>query len=174
VPGLTGVQSIAAAPDSSFAVKVGGGVVAWGSGQAGNLGDGARVDRLTPVAVPGLTYVQQVSAGGSHTLARDLGNDVWVWGQGANGQSGDGGTTSHLTPTRVPSLQPLNITAIAAGDSHNLARQSNGTVWAWGWNSSGQVGDGGTADRLTPFQVPLSGGRRASGVGAGPYWSFAI
>ena len=99
---------------------------------------------------------------------------MWVWGSGGDGQSGDGSTTTHLTPVRVAALQPVNIMAIAAGRSHSVALQSNGKVWAWGWNGSGQVGDGGTADRLTPFDVPLPGGRRAAGVGAGPEWSFAI
>jgi alpha-tubulin suppressor-like RCC1 family protein len=172
VPGLTSVASIAAGQESSFAVKVTGDVVAWGSGYGGILGDGGQMDRLTPVPVPNLSYVQQVSAR-RHGMARDTAGDVWVWGMGVDGENGDGTTTNHLTPVRVPGLQQAPILAVAAGEFHSLAVYGS-RVLAWGRDVDGQVGDGGMADRLTPFTVPLPAGRRAVGVGAGPGWSFAM
>jgi alpha-tubulin suppressor-like RCC1 family protein len=91
---------------------------------------------------------------------------------GGSGQIGDGTTNIHPTPVKVPALQ--QITGIAAGHYHSVASQANGTVWAWGMGAEGQVGDGGWADRLTPFAVPLPFGRLAAGVGAGTDWSFAM
>ena len=168
VPGLTAVRSIAAGRWWSYAVKVNGEVVAWGSpplGIGGPYGGSA-----TPVPVPGLTNIEQLS--GWHGLARTTAGEVWTWGAGDDGESGDGTFDFHPTPVPVPGLQ--QITAVAAGESHCMALQSNGTVWVWGNDVEGQVGDGGTADRTTPFEVPLPAGRRAAGIGAGAAWSFAI
>jgi alpha-tubulin suppressor-like RCC1 family protein len=62
--------------------------------------------------------------------------------------------------------------AIAAGESHSLALQGDGTVWAWGSNFAGQLGDGTTTSRLTPVKV--SGLKPAIGIAAGAYHSLAI
>jgi alpha-tubulin suppressor-like RCC1 family protein len=169
VKGLTAVRWIAAGFYSSFAVKTNGTVVAWGM-DLGVLGTGGQVDRLTPVAVPGLSNIEQVSAGHFHLLARTAAGEVWAWGGGLSG--GDGTRNFHPTPAKVPGLQ--KITGIAAGAYHSLACQNNGTVWVWGGGSFGAVGDGGRADRLTPFAVPLPSGRLAARVGAGTHWSFTM
>ena len=59
--------------------------------------------------------------------------------------------TQRTTPVQVSSLS--GVTAIAEGHYHTLAMKSDGTVWAWGWNDYGQLGDGTTTDRTTPVQV---------------------
>ena len=77
---------------------------------------------------------------------------------------GDGSTTDRATPVQVTGL--TGVVAIAAGDAHSLAVKSNGPVWAWGSNQSGQLGDGTTIDRLTPVQVSgLSGAVAVTGGG---------
>jgi len=91
---------------------------------------------------------------------------VWAWGWNYRGQLGDGSTTDHLTPVQVCDL--TGVTAIAAyGFScHSLALKRDGTVWAWGGNSKGQLGDGSTTNRLTPVQVrDLTGVTAISGGG---------
>jgi alpha-tubulin suppressor-like RCC1 family protein len=83
---------------------------------------------------------------------------VWAWGNNWQGQLGDNGTTPwRLTPFQVPGLS--GVVAIAAGAHHSLALRSDGSVWAWGLNRDGQLGDGTTTNRLSPLQViaPSSG-----------------
>jgi hypothetical protein len=170
VPGLTAVRSIAAGPSSSFAITSNGSVVAWGAG--GTLGDGSMANRLSPVPVPGLSSVEQISA--SHNgLARTTAGEVWFWGTGFYGESGDGSSSGvHLAPVRVPGL-PV-ITGIAVGGSHNVAFQSDGTVWAWGSGIVGEIGIEPVYIQSTPVAVPLPAGRRAAAIGAGWRSSFAI
>jgi alpha-tubulin suppressor-like RCC1 family protein len=172
IPGLTAVRSIAAAPPASYAIKSNGDVVAWGSGSSGLLGNGGTSNSSIPIAVANLSNIEQVSAG-FHGLARTTAGDVWVWGTCGNGESGDGTSFAvHRTPVQITALQ--DITAIAAGFSHDVALQTDGTVWAWGRPLEGQVGDGMASDGTSPVAVPLPAGRRGSGVGAGTDWSFAI
>jgi alpha-tubulin suppressor-like RCC1 family protein len=82
---------------------------------------------------------------------------VWAWGFNGAGQLGDGTTTSRATPAPVRGLS--GVTAIAADDdacfcnNSVLALKSDGTVWAWGDNSHGQLGDGTTMNRSVPVQV---------------------
>jgi len=172
IPSLAAVRSIAAGPASSYAIKSNGAVVAWGSGAVGLLGNGGMSNSSIPVAVANLSNVEQVSAG-FHGLARTTAGDVWVWGLCDSGQSGDGTSFAvHPTPVQIAALQ--DIGAIAAGFSHDLALQADGTVLAWGRGLEGQVGDGTAQDQATPVVVPLPAGRRGAGVGAGTDWSFAI
>ena len=98
---------------------------------------------------------------------------VWTWGTNGSGRLGDGTTEDRPTPVQVTGLE--NITAVAAGASHSLALASDGTVWtwgwSWGWNASGQLGDGTVLDRSTPAQV--SGLEDVASITAGPSHSVA-
>jgi hypothetical protein len=92
---------------------------------------------------------------------------VWAWGQNAYGQLG-GGTADfnpHPIPAQVAGL--AGVVAVAAGECHSLAVKSDGTVWAWGYNKYGQLGDGTTTQRTTPVQVlGLSGVVAVAGGGS--------
>jgi alpha-tubulin suppressor-like RCC1 family protein len=71
---------------------------------------------------------------------------VWAWGGNFAGELGDGTTIHRHTPVQVRNLS--NIIAIGAGDAnHSIALRNDGTVWAWGENSRGHLGDGTTMDR---------------------------
>ena len=104
-----------------------------------------------------LTGVVAIATGDGHTVALKQDGTVWTWGLNASGQLGDGTQFNHrTTPAPVPGLS--GVAVIVAGYDHTLALKQDGTVWAWGNNSYGQVGDGTTVDRTTPVQVPgLSG-----------------
>ena len=96
-----------------------------------------------------------------------------VWGTGYNGfgQLGDGTVTDRGgLDTEKPPL--TGVTAVSGGVGHSLALRADGTVWAWGWNIAGQLGDGTTIQRLTPVQVPGLTGVVA--VAAGAYHSLAL
>jgi len=146
---------IAAGDIHSLALKSNGTVWAWGSNSNGQLGNNSTTDSNTPVQVSGLTGVTAIAAGGAHSLALKSDGTVWTWGLNYWGQLGNGGTTDCHTPVKVSDQTGLTgVTAIAAGSGHSVALKSDGTVWAWGENGSGQLGNGGTANSSTPVKVP--------------------
>ena len=122
-----------------------------------------------------LNDVIAISASGNHSLALKSDGTVWAWGTNTYGQLGDGTTTARTLPVQVSGLS--SVKAISAGFVsyfHSLALKSDGTVWAWGQNNYGQLGNGTTdsSAHSTPAQVPgLSG---ISVIAAGDANSFAL
>jgi alpha-tubulin suppressor-like RCC1 family protein len=124
----------------TLALRADGTVLAWGSNDDGQLGDGTTTGRLAPAAVPGLTGVTAVAAGGTHSLALLTNGTVAAWGDnGLRGPSGRGtpDRTAITAPVPVPGLG--DVTAVSAGNFHSLAMLADGTVRAWGWNGDGQL-----------------------------------
>src|SRR5206468_530565 len=109
--------------------------------------------------------ITQFWGGGRHTMALLSDGTVWTWGSDVSGKLGDNQTCADYNDTSHDSLLPLkvhgpgnvgylsSIVAISAGEGHNMALKSDGTVWAWGWNAQGQLGNGTTNDAWTPIQV---------------------
>lgn len=106
-----------------------------------------------PIQVPGLTQVTAVAGGYYHSLALRADGTVWAWGDNQVGQLGLGyaDADEHPDPQMVPGL--THVVAIAAGIGHNLALRTDGTLWAWGRNTEGQLGDGTRMNRYYPVQV---------------------
>jgi alpha-tubulin suppressor-like RCC1 family protein len=93
-----------------------------------------------------------VTLGGNFSLALKADGTVWSWGNNANGQLGIGSTGgTHTVPAQITSTS--GFVAISAGANHVLAIKSDGTVWAWGLNGNGQLGDGSSTTRTSPVQV---------------------
>lgn len=151
-------------------LKGDGSLWSWGLNSSGQLGDGTTIQRLTPVPVSGVTDAIAVAGGTLHTLALKRDGTVLAWGSNGLGQLGIGSSyPNSLVPAAVPGLS--GVVAIAAGDTHSLAVKADGSVFAWGSNSSGQVGTGGST-QWTPAQVPgLSG---VTSVAAGLLHSLAL
>jgi alpha-tubulin suppressor-like RCC1 family protein len=167
---------VAAGYVHTIALTADGTVWSWGYNYFGTIGDGTTTNRLSPVQV-GISDVQAVAGGYAHTLALKRDGTVWAWGLNDCGQLGDNTTTNHSTPVQVIGL--TNVVAIAAGGerdvfsySHSLALKADGTVWAWGCNQLGQLGDGTTTTRKTPVQVTGLGGVTA--IAAGGRHSIAV
>lgn len=119
-------------------------------------------------ASPGLVN-PQISAGWYHTVALKSDSTVWAWGCNDHGQLGDGTTTDYRSdPAQVGGLR--GVIAIAVGEQHTVALKSEGTVWTWGYNTYGQLGDGSNAERNTPVQV--SGLSDITAIAAG--WEHTI
>ena len=155
VPGLTGITQVSAGAYDTLAVRSDGTVWAWGSNLYGELGDGTMTDRLTPKQVRGLSGITQVSAGTYYTLAVRSDGTVWAWGLNGNGElNGSANKTVQLTPEQVPGLS--GITQVATDGFHTLALRSDGTVWSWGTNDHGEIGDGTTKASSSPEPLSLS------------------
>lgn len=126
---------------------------------------------LAPVT--GLTNVTTVATGTYHVLALKNDATVWAWGLAGSGQLGNGVTTPTTSVTPVQATGLSNITHIAAGEYHSLARASNGTVYSWGSDASGQLGQLSTSTDLpTPTAINLLSG--VSAIAAGQTSSFAV
>jgi len=126
----------------------------WGGNQYGQIGDGTTTNRLSPVAVRGMRGgITAITAGFAHTCALVETGAVKCWGVNLQGELGDGTTTARFTPGFVRKFQHGGAVALAAGDEHNCAVSDTGGIWCWGYNDSGQLGDGTTTNRLTPVRV---------------------
>lgn len=152
VSGLNGATGIAAGGHHSVALKGDGHVWAWG--ENGMLGDGTDEDSSTPVEVLVLNDITQIAAGYGHSLALKGDGTEWAWGSNWEGQLGNGTTSYSPVPTEVGGPSGLaGVTALAGGGLHSLSLNGNGTVWAWGYNWEGQLGNGGTVSSPTPLLV---------------------
>ncbi len=175
----SGVAAIAASYHYTCALTTGGGVKCWGINNVGQLGDSIAIDNSspTPVDVVGLSSgVAAIAAGDFHICVLTTDGGVKCWGQNNSGQLGNGissgqpGTPyyddgSSATPTDVESLSN-GVAAIAAGESHTCALTTGSGVKCWGYNRSGQLGDGSIIHRPTPVDVlALSSGVTAIAVG---------
>ncbi|HSA98962.1 MAG TPA: hypothetical protein VLF17_07775 [Candidatus Nitrosotenuis sp.] len=172
VSGLSGIVAVSAGGYHSVALKSDGTVWAWGDDYHGQLGDGRKLQyRPTPVQVSGMSDIVAISAGQFHSLALKSDKTVWVWGEDGDGQLGNDATLANkYTAVQVSGLS--DIMAVAAGGYHSVALRSDGTVWAWGSDRYGQLGDNAGADKATPVQVSDLSDIMA--VSAGYGHSFAI
>jgi alpha-tubulin suppressor-like RCC1 family protein len=151
---LSGAVEAAAGNSFSLVRLNGGAVWGWGMNGSGQLGDGTTTHTATPVQVQGLATAISIAAGGTHGLAVLQGGSVLAWGNNSNGQLGDGTTTGRLTPVAVLGL-PGPAVAVRASGQCSFARLQDGSLWAWGANDLGELGDGTSTDRHAP--VPVSG-----------------
>ncbi|MEV4558148.1 hypothetical protein AB0K51_14310 [Kitasatospora sp. NPDC049285] len=176
------VTDVAAGGAHSLALLYDQTVVAWGRNNYGQLGNGTNSDSSTPVRVEGLNKVVAIAAGRDHSLALREDGTVWAWGYNINGQLGDGTSASRNVPSQVVNL--IGVSRIAAGCNHNLALvgppsgaakpTSGNAVKAWGYNATGQLGDGSTINRYTPVDTQGIWLGGVSQIAAGCNHSLAV
>ena len=169
LPVGTKVTAVAAGAGHNLAVTSTGAVLAWGLGNEGQLGNGGTGSSAVPVTVslPVGTKVIAVAAGALHSLALSSTGIVFGWGYNLDGELGDGATANSDVPVKVKLPAGTKVTGIAAGGYDSLALTSTGAVFAWGYNTDGELGDGGTANSDVPVKVKLGAGTRVTAIAAG-------
>ena len=137
----------------------GGAAYCWGFNGDGELGDGTRTTRSSPVAVAGGLTFASLSAGAFHACGLTPAGVGYCWGDNSYGQLGDGTQTFRTSP--VPVSGGATFASITAGGSHTCAVTTTGVTACWGLNSSGQLGWGSMTGPSTCVYV---GSNYACGV----------
>ena len=139
------------------AIKTDGTLWAWGTNTYGQLGLGDKTDRCTPVQVSTtINYWKQVSCKKNHTAAIRNDGTLWTWGLNSNGELGNNTIVDTCTPI-VTSSGGTNWKQVACGDFFTVAIKTDGTLWTWGKNNSGQLGINNAETRCTPVQTSSGG-----------------
>jgi alpha-tubulin suppressor-like RCC1 family protein len=160
VSGLTAeIVTVSAGFHHSCALSSTGAAWCWGEDSHGQLGDGKTCgfypyfSCTSPAPVVDLPDGVSLMTGGVlHSCGLTNTGSVKCWGEGARGQVGYGGTYGSYVPIGVSGLSS-EMAGVAAGGFHSCAVTRAGVVKCWGANSSGQLGDGTSTDRLTPVTV---------------------
>ena len=179
IGGFTDWCQVAAGLRSSFGLRTNGTLWAWGCGGNGALGNNCTTNRSSPVSVVGgfTDWCQVASSGTSNSicqwaLAVRQNGTAWAWGWNSCGQLGTNDTTSCSSPVSVVGGF-TDWCKLSAGRSHSMGLRQTGQLYAWGYNSSGQLGNNNTTTQLAP--VPVTGGFTDwCNLSAGGVNSFAI
>ena len=158
---ITNISSISSGAAQTIFLKSDGTVWATGNNSDGELGIGNttqqnRAIQVTDYTTNPITNISAISSGLNHTVFLKNDGTVWATGDNSSGQLGDGSTTDKLRAENVTDSSGnfiTNVSAIAAGYNHTVMLKSDGTVWATGDNSSGQLGDGTTTNKSRAVQV---------------------
>jgi alpha-tubulin suppressor-like RCC1 family protein len=181
---LSSVKRVAAAGSHSLAIKNDGTLWAWGSNYYGQLGDGSTDDRSKPVQVKAkiggvlqpLANIVAACGGDSHSAAIDSSGTVWRWGY--DDEYSADADTNYYYDTAIKVVAIPASKDIACGNGFTLVLANDSTVWAWGDNYYGQLGDGTDLDSYpdtTSYSLQVGGGlTNVSSIAAGSYHSLAI
>ena len=170
--GVSSVVQITAGNNFAFALLRDGSVKGWGSNFYGQLGDSTQNDRTTPSPTKYSGCIVAMAAGHAHTLALRADGTVWASGYNNDGELGLGsfGGGVHPYPAQVPGLS--NVVAICAAGYWSMALRSDGTVWTWGYNAFGELGNGTSTNSAVPVQV--TGLSSIHSIAASYYNGYAI
>ena len=153
----TNWKTVSQGESFTIALKTNGTMWAWGRNTSGNLAQSNTMaltaTRSSPVQIGTRSDWTQISSGASHTIAIRSDGTLWAWGNGGSRQLGitTPFTGNRSSPTQVGVLS--NWSQVAAGRLHSMAIASDGTLWTWGGNASGQLGSGLTNTLSSPTQV---------------------
>ena len=175
---LTGLVSVAAGTSHSLFLKADGTVWTCGQNVYGELGNGNFTDKKIPVKVLNLTNVISIwgIVEGYHSLAIRNDSTAWTWGWNADGELGDGTLVNKNTPVQVKGAGCTGfltgLVEMGGGSQHTVALKSDGTVWCWGSNTYGQLGNGNNTNSSCPVQV--TGLSNIISVSGGQYHCVAL
>ena len=155
--GGTNWKQVSCGTQHTAAIKTDGTLWTWGNNSQGSLGDNTTINKITPVTTfAGGTNWKRVSCGTQHTAAIKTDGTLWTWGYNFGAQLGDNTTTNRSTPVTT-FAGGTNWKQVSGGNNHTSAIKTDGTLWTWGYNSYGQLGDNTTTNRSTPVTTFAGG-----------------
>jgi alpha-tubulin suppressor-like RCC1 family protein len=145
-------KSVAGGDSHTIAIKNDGTLWAWGKNKDGQLGDGTYTDRNIPTKIGEDNNWQNIAGGNSHTIATKSDGTLWSWGHNDYGQLGDETTAfNRNVPKQIGNDN--NWQSVSGGILHTIAIKQNGTLWAWGNNRYGQLGEGAN---IFSINIPIA------------------
>jgi alpha-tubulin suppressor-like RCC1 family protein len=173
ISGGTNWKSVSAGDLHTASIKTDGTLWLWGSGGYGRLGNNAATNQSSPVqTISGGTNWRSISGGGEHTAAIKTDGTLWLWGQGTFGRLGTNNIIGQSSPVQTVS-GGTTWKSVSSRGGQNAAIKTDGTLWLWGFATSGQLGDNSTTSKSSPVQT-VSGGTNWRSVDVGGYHSVAI
>jgi alpha-tubulin suppressor-like RCC1 family protein len=168
----TNWKSVGCGNYHTTAIKTDGTLWSWGHNQFGQLGDNTRTAKSSPVQVGILTDWKSVSGGLYHTAAIKTDGTLWSWGYNGGGPLGDNTITNKSSPVQTIA-GGTNWKSVSGGISYTAAIKTDGTLWVWGSNIYGQLGDDTRTDKSSPVQT-VAGGTNWKSVDCGYWHTLAI
>ena len=152
VGALTNWALISCGANHNLAIKTDGSLWSWGYNSNGQLGDGTLVSKSSPIQVGLLTSWKQLSGGNNFSVGIYGDGSLWAWGANSYGQLAQG---TLVTPISSPIQVGLltNWKQISAGSTFCTAVKMDGSLWAWGLNTYGTLGQGNTTSYSSPVQI---------------------
>lgn len=161
--------TIAAGDSHTCGVRTDGSLWCWGSNSNGQLGDGTTTSQSSPVPIAAGTTWSTVRAGRQFTCGIRTNASLWCWGSDNGGKLGTGGGSTIDQSSPAPIAAGTTWTSVATGGDHACGIQTSGSLWYWGLNLDGQIGDGTSGFSFRGSPVPIAAGTTWTGVSAGDF-----
>jgi alpha-tubulin suppressor-like RCC1 family protein len=170
----TNWSKISAGTVNTLAIKNDGTLWAWGRNNSGQLGDGTIINKLVPTQIGVDSDWKEISVGQLHCIALKSNGTLWAWGENGNGQLGlaDNLLSDKNIPTQVGTA--TNWDKISAGRNFNLAIKNDGTLWSWGQNDFGQLGNGFSTGNVNDIPTQRGTDIDWANIAAGAIHSIAL
>jgi len=149
---MEGVSFVSGGHGHTIAVSSDGELLTWGDNEFGQLGDGTHTGRLIPQIIMDMNSVVNISAGQNHSLAIKYDGSLWAWGANNANQLGDGTNENRLNPIFIDIIEGT-LKQVSGGTNHTLAVLEDGSLFAWGGNAEGQLGNDGNTNESRPTRI---------------------
>lgn len=150
--GAHSFQKAACGTSNAMGLKIDSTAWCWGFNDSGQIGDNTTNNRSSPVSVLGAHTFIDVGAGGKTCIGLKSDGSAWAWGRNSSGQVGDNATTTDKS-SPISVVGAHSFVKVFAGYTGCMGIKSDGSLWAWGKNASGQLGDGTITNRSSPVST---------------------